>query len=54
MEIKTKYFGSSIYSKEDGADFEVTNIELNNKTSDCNLMIFDGLDDKKSRKLLAF
>ena len=47
MTIKTKHFGSLIYTKEDGADFKVASLELNNKRSQCTLMIFDGFDEQE-------
>ena len=44
-EIRTKLFGTSVYTKEDGVDFDDQELVMNNITSLCTAMIFEDLDE---------
>lgn len=53
MQIKTTYFGSTVYTKENGADFDERELKLNQIVSKCSAMIFEGLDKIKLDKALT-
>lgn len=48
--ITTRYFGETTYTEDYGADFDKTEIYLNNKTSLCDVSIFENLNEAKLAK----
>ena len=52
MQINTKHFGSTIYTKEAGADFDKKQITLNQVTSIGSATIHKGLDNQQVEKAL--
>ena len=47
MKLNTKIFGETIYSKEDGLNFDTVMIDFNGKRNACSGMVFEGLTNKQ-------